>query len=220
MACAAARARWRQILQLRNDRGGLRDDVLRHWRVILDGFRHGQAVERRGTRVMPDFVVQRGERLLHGGKARMLGTAGRQLQRQARQCGVEQFLTPLDARQRRMRECEPQRLEGEREPRDVEVAGRQHFAGIGQHERTVGGAVQLELDVIARGAKRRQSRAMDLRHAAQRQRILHAPGGGGCPGVLPASNDLSRAAISFCPGAGACLRGSSGLQVGAKTLER
>src|SRR5205085_11063925 len=65
-------------------------------------------------------------------------------------------------------------VEGERERRAVEVAARYDLARVGEDERVVRGRSGLHFDGGARVRQRVAACPVNLRHAAQRVRVLHA----------------------------------------------
>ena len=100
-----------------------------------------------------------------------------------------------------------------REPRHVEVAGRQQPVAVDVDERAVGGGVELDLDMIDRARERVVRGAVHLRDAAERQRVLDPPRGVRLQERAAVERfAISRAAASAWPGAGraACARGSNG----------
>ncbi len=56
----------------------------------------------------------------------------------------------------------------------MKVAGGDDFVSVGEDERVVGGGVQLDVEDAAHEFDRVVHHAVDLRHAAQRVRVLHA----------------------------------------------
>ena len=78
-----------------------------------------------------------------------------------------------DARQRRQRDR--QEIQLERQRLAVEIAAGENL--LAEHQRIVGGRVQLDREHAARLGQRVAHRAVDLRRAAQRVGVLHAPAG-------------------------------------------
>jgi hypothetical protein len=101
----------------------------------------------------------------------------RQRERQSGKRRREKLETTLDAEHCRLRQRETERVEGEGQPRDVEIAVRQHRVGVHDDKGALGRAVQFEFDVVTGAKERRQRSAVHLRHTTQRQRILHAARG-------------------------------------------
>ena len=62
---------------------------------------------------------------------------------------------------------------GERDRLGVEVAAREHFAGIGEDQRIVGDRVRFDQQHVGRVAHLVEARAHHLRLAAQAVRVLH-----------------------------------------------
>ena len=106
----------------------------------------------------------------------------------------------------------PSVSKAERQGCRVEIAGRHDGIVVGQHQRIVGGAVELGLDGVTRMLDRREQRAVDRRHAADRQRILQMSSARAVP---PSSSSRNCCAASTCPAAGraACRRGSRMLRL-------
>ena len=65
------------------------------------------------------------------------------------------------------------RVERESERLTVEVAVRDELAALGEDERIVGGGVQLDRDGLLGVRQQIPARAVNLRRAAQRVRVLH-----------------------------------------------
>ena len=57
----------------------------------------------------------------------------------------------------------------------VEVAARQHLAGVGEHERVVGRRIHLPFDDAGDERQGVAEGAVDLRHAADAVGVLHLP---------------------------------------------
>ena len=79
---------------------------------------------------------------------------------------------PLGDR-REIRERDGEEVERHRDRLSVKVAAAQQLAGL-EHERIVGRGVQLAADDARGEVDRVEHRAVHLRHAAQRVRVLHA----------------------------------------------
>ena len=91
-----------------------------------------------------------------------------------RQIRVHELLDAPLAHVRERRQRDPEVVERDRERLAVELSRADHFAGVGEHERVVGHRVDLARDHALNVLQRSLERAVDLRHAAQRVRILHA----------------------------------------------
>ena len=80
----------------------------------------------------------------------------------------------LDEECRHLSDGKSESLMGERESRDVEIAGREEALMVGVDQRAVGGGIELDLDML-HGARERIMRGpVYLGDATKRQRILDA----------------------------------------------
>ena len=168
--------------------GAFGDDQRRLRGVVLDAFRDRQEVEHHRVGLVADRGEDRGDRLLQRHEAGRGAADRRQIFRQAVAAGAGQLDEAGGTRRGRLRDGEAERLEGERQAGRVEIAGRHDGIVVGQHQRIVGGAVELDLDGAAGLIDRREQRAMDRRHAADRQRVLQ----GGRRGRVAAGEQVAQ----------------------------
>ena len=183
--------------------------------VVLDTFRDRREVEHHRVRLVADGGEDRADRLLQRHEAGRGAADRRQIFRQAVAAGAGELDEAGGARGSRLRDGKTERLEGKRQAGRMEIAGRHHFIVVGQHQRIVGGAVELDLDRAARPAIAESSAPW----IDGMQRIdsgsCRVAGEGGSP---PASNSRNCRAASCCPAAGraACRRGSRMLGLAPK----
>ena len=128
----------------------------------------------------------------------------------------------LDEEGSHLRDGESERLMREREPGNVEIAGRDKTSFARIDQRAVRGGVELDFDVLHGARERVMCCAMHLGHAAKRQRVLDtARGTGHC-------ESTDRVPKQPCRRLGLARRGPRVLrvrderqrQVGTKSLRR
>ena len=102
----------------------------------------------------------------------LVGQERRQAVRHRR---VQHPLDPALGDRSQLREADLERVERNRDRLAVEVPVRDDLPAIGQHERVVGGGVQLDGDRPLGVVDRVAHGAVHLRRAAERVRVLHPP---------------------------------------------
>ncbi len=149
-----------------------------HRHVVLAAGRRRDRIDRR--RVGQDLVLghQRGGRDLGDHEAGVQAALGRQERRQpARHVRVDQLLDPPLADAGQLGHRRGRGVERQRHRLAVEVAARQDLAAVGragvdEDQRVVGRGAGLALEHAAGERQHVARRAVHLRHAAQRVRVL------------------------------------------------
>ena len=188
-ARAAARLERREKLdrlrggeQLDRERAlGVRDDLPRlqpgrvaHRHVILLPGARRDRVDR--CRVAERLVLgdERCGHVLRDHEPRVEPAVGREERRQpVAQVRVDEALDAALGDARELGHRHRERVERERERLPVEVPGRDEHAVLDEHERVVGRRVQLGRDRVLDVVEEVARRAVHLRRAAQRVRVLH-----------------------------------------------
>ena len=141
--------------------------------ILLAGARRDRVDRRR----MAQHLVLRDERrgdVLRDHEAAVQPAVGREERRQA--VGEVRVDEPLDAPlgdARELGDRHRERVERERERLAVEVAVRDERVVVDEHERIVGRRVELDRDGVVGVVEQVARRAVHLRRAAQRVRVLH-----------------------------------------------
>ena len=117
-------------------------------------------------------------RVLEDHRARVGPRVLRELRREPGHLGVEQRAHPRGDQRRRLRHRAAQRVERQRQHARVEVAVGQRDAVGREHQRVLARDVELDLEHAREPLERLVERALDLRHAAEHERVVdRAPGG-------------------------------------------